>query len=120
MNVSESINQNTWYQLNAKVSENQVTANLNDNEGILIESMEITEEISINELVILITDNTDRVVVFKDLKVETFDRQNQLVENKEETETPDSVPIAPFIALLLLLVITFSSLICTINKRPKD
>jgi hypothetical protein len=120
MNVSESVNQNTWYQLTAKVSENQVTANLNDNEGALIESMEITEEININELVILITDNTDRVVVFKDLKVETLDRQNQIAENKEETKTPDRVLIAPFIALLLLLIITFISLTCITHKSAKD
>ena len=44
LNASESISENTWYKIKAKLSDNEIYAQLFDAEGVLLDSMSITND----------------------------------------------------------------------------
>jgi hypothetical protein len=120
MNASTNIRENTWYKVSARVSEDEITADLHDGNGTLLESMTIAnDEIDINELVILIANNTDRAVVFKDLKVETLNNTVQppadLEGNKKAAN--GSELLAPYINLAIFLVATFAAVVYVKKRR---
>jgi hypothetical protein len=123
MNASANIKEGTWYKVSARISENEITANLHDANGTLLESMTITHDgIDINELVILIANNTDRAVAFKDLKVETLNETTQPPEIPEGAEgdkkaANDSELLAPYVNLAILLVATFAAVVYVTKRR---
>jgi hypothetical protein len=116
MNTAEKITKNIWYKVTANISDTGITANLCDTNGTLIESM-LTSYGSIknNEIVMLIANNVDSAVVFKDLKVEALDSNSQLPKGNEKT-TAYSELIFPYIGLLIILFITFV-VVAHIKKR---
>jgi hypothetical protein len=123
MNASTNIKENTWYKVAARISEDEITANLHDVDGTLLESMTIThDEIDISELVILITNNTDRAVAFKDLKVETLNNPTQPPEDSEDPEGDEKAAdgselLAPYVNLAILLVATFAAVVYVKKRR---
>jgi hypothetical protein len=52
MNTSACIRDNTWYKVVARISDDEITAELHDTNGTLMESIATTEAINVNELVI--------------------------------------------------------------------
>ncbi len=119
MNASTNIKEDTWYKVAARISEDVITADLQDRNGTLIESMTIThDEIDVSELLVLITNNTDRAVAFKSLKVETLNNTVQHPEGAEgdEKAANGSKLLAPYVNLAILLVATFAAVIY-VNKR---
>jgi hypothetical protein len=120
MNASTNIKEDTWYKVSARISEDGVTANLHDENGTIVESMTIANDgIDIDELVILIANNTDRAVVFKDLKVETLNNTVQPPEDTEsEKEAADgSELLTPYVNLAILLVATFAAVVYVAKRR---
>jgi len=122
MNASTNIREDTWYKVAASISEDEITANLHNMDGTLIESMAIPhDEIDISELVILITNNTDRAVAFKNLKVETLNTPAQPAEDAESPKVDEKAAegselLAPYVNLIILLVAT-SAAVVYIKKR---
>jgi len=85
INTSTHIKENTWYSVVAKISEDEVTAELYDTKGKVIEQTATTNNgVNISKLVILLTNNTDRAVAFKNLNVEPLNQQVQSVKNNEK------------------------------------
>ncbi len=126
MNASANIRDNTWYKVEARISEDEITADLHDENGTLIESMKITHrEIDISELVILIANNTGRAVAFKDLKVETLNEPTQTPETSEDTVATEgdkkaansSDLLAPYVNLTIILFATFAALLYYKKRR---
>jgi len=118
INASAGVRDNIWYRVVAKISEGEITAELHDVNGTLLESMATTDDaISINELVILIANNTDRAVAFKNLKVGTLDQPTQLPEGNKN-ELNEHTLLAPNVAFTILLVVTFAAVVY-VKKRKK-
>jgi hypothetical protein len=112
INASAGVRENNWYKVLAKISEGEVTAEVQDANGTLLERVATTDDTTrTNELVILIANNTDRAVAFKNLKVETLDESAQpLPEGNDKTvKGPDL--IAPYAAVAILLAITVASVV---------
>jgi hypothetical protein len=123
MNASTNIKENTWYKVSARISEDEITADLHDVNGTLMESLTIAhDEIDVSELVILIANNTGRAVAFKDLKVETLNETTQPPETPAGAEgdkkaANDSELLAPYVNLAILLVATFAAVVYVTKRR---
>jgi hypothetical protein len=126
MNASANIREGTWYKVSARISEDEITANLHDVNGTLLESLTIAHDgIDINELVILIANNTDRAVAFKDLKVETLNEPTQPPKAPEDAADAegdkkaanDSEGLAPYVNLAILLAATSAAVVYVTRRR---
>jgi len=112
INASKGIKENTWYKVVAKISEDEVTAEVHDTNGTLLESIATTDDATrTNELVMLIANNTDRAVAFKNLRVETLDEPAQPAPESEEKAAKESDSTAPHAALAILLATTIAALV---------
>jgi hypothetical protein len=118
MNTSACIQENTWYKVVARISEDEITAELHDSNGTLLESIATTgDAANVNELVILLANNTDRAVAFKSLNVETLGSTPQLPESNEKAAT-DSELLAPNVTFAILLATIFAAVVYA-KKRKK-
>ncbi len=120
MNASTNIEEDTWYKVTAKITEDEITANLHDENGALLESVAIAHDsIDINELVILIANNTDRAVAFKNLKVETLNNTVQPPEggDGDEKTANNSELLSLYVDLSILLVATFVGVVYIKRRR---
>jgi hypothetical protein len=119
LNTSACIRENTWYKVAARICENEITAELHDVNGTLLESITTTDAATnVNELVILLANNTDRAVAFKNLNVDTLDYITPAIQTAEdiETEATGSELIVPNVALPVLLV-AFAVIIYTKKRK---
>jgi len=95
MNASTGTRENIWYKVLARMSKDEITAELYGNNGILLKSIATGDDaISISELGILMAYDTDTIIAFKNLKVETLDQQL----------------FAPYIGLTILLAVAVITL----------
>jgi hypothetical protein len=119
MNASTNIKEDTWYKVAARISGDEITADLQDRNGTVIESTAIAhDKVDINELVILIANNTDRAVAFKNLKVETLNNTIQPAEGDKKAEAAnDSELLTPYVNLAILLVATFAAVVYVKRRR---
>jgi hypothetical protein len=120
MNTSACIRENTWYKVVARISEDEITAELHDVNGTLLESIATTDAATnVNELVILIANNTDRAVAFKNLNVETLDQPTPPVQPAEDNKpaATESELLAPHVALIILLVTIFAALVYAKKRK---
>jgi hypothetical protein len=118
MNASAVTTENTWYKVVAKMSEDEVTAELSDVNGTLLENTATRDDaMSINEFGILMTNNTDKVIVFKNLKVETLNQPIQPLEVKENALNEYEL-LSPYINLATLLGAAFAAVVY-VKKRKK-
>jgi hypothetical protein len=113
-NVSQNINDNTWYQTTTTISNNGVTSNLFSANGTLIESTTNNNAVNNSKSVTLITNNQDAAVVFKNLKIESL---NQIQQPHDNEKTTSSTSIILYIALLIMLTATVTSLFCFKRKK---
>ena len=117
MNTSGSIKENEWYKVVAKITENEITAELQDTNGTALENITTTDTTTnVNELVLLLANNTDRAIAFKNLNVETLYQPVQPVE--DDTETTGTELLAPNAALTILLATVFTAAIY-LKKRKR-
>jgi hypothetical protein len=119
MNASTSIRENTWYSIVARMSKDEITAELHDANGTLLESRSIRNDAAdTSELEILLANSTDRAVVFKNLQVETLNQTVQPPENNKNTVNGNALA-APYVDLTILLAIAFVAVIYVIKKRKR-
>ena len=118
MNTTGCIKENTWYKVVAKISEDEITAELHDGNGTLIEHVATTDDdINVSELVILLANNTDRAVAFKNLNVETLNHSAQPAEVDKKT-VPITELLAPNVTFVILLVAIIATGVY-VKKRKK-
>jgi hypothetical protein len=118
MNASTSTKENTWYNVEVKMSNDEITAELHDMNGTLLESTATKDAtINIGEFGILMAHDTDTIIAFKDLKVVTLDQLTQPVEGNQ-------IPVnalefsAPYIGLTTLLAVTVTTVVY-VKKRKR-
>jgi hypothetical protein len=119
INATAGIRENTWYKVVAKISDDEVTAEVHDANGTLLESVAATDDPArTNELVMLIANNTDRAVAFKNLKVQTLDEPAQppLPEDNEKTADKPAL-LVPYVTFVLLLATIFAAVIYKKRKN---
>jgi hypothetical protein len=117
MNTSACVQENAWYKVVARISEDKITAELHDSNGTLLESIATNgDAANVNELVILLANNTERAVAFKSLNVKTISNNPQLPENNEKAET-ESELLAPNVTFAILLATIFAAVVCANKKR---
>jgi hypothetical protein len=101
LNTANSVTENTWYKVQARISEDGITAELYDANGMLLESIANKDgAVKASQLVVLLADNKDRVVAFNNLNVEMLNQTNQPAGEAQ------GIAIG-MLALTILLVITF-------------
>ena len=86
LSLSEVIEQNIWYNFTAKMSTNETTVTLDGLDNIIIENQIAKNETNINELTIILANNKDKVIAFKDLKIELLREENQSSKGMEQTK----------------------------------
>jgi hypothetical protein len=117
INASENIKENTWYKVTASISENDIAANLYNTNGTLVESTITPYDVmNSSEMVMLITNNVDSAVVFKDLKVQPLNNITQPPKSNIRT-TNDSGMFAPYVYLSILLVATFAAAVVYVKEK---
>ena len=112
MNTSNRVTENTWYKIQARISEDEITAELYDANGTLLESI-VNKDGAVNasELVILLVNNKNKAVAFKNLNVEILNQTMQPAEDVQEIATAIGL-----LALTFLLVTIFVAVVH--RKRP--
>jgi hypothetical protein len=116
MNTSGCIKENEWYNIVAKISENEITAELQDTNGTVLENF-TTDATNVNELVILLANNTDRAVAFKNLNVETLNQPAEPTEGDKKAATGNEL-LAPNAAITILLATVFAAVVY-MKKRKR-
>lgn len=121
MNTSACIKENTWYKVEARISEDETTAELYDINGTLLENIAtINDAVNPSELVILIANNTGRAIAFKNLNIETLNQTTPIPQPPEAAKKAATVGelLAPYITIALLLVTVFAAVVY-LKKRKK-
>ena len=117
MNASENIKENAWYNVTENISDNGITANLYNTNGTLIQSMvNPYSATGSNETIMLIANNVDNAVIFKDLTIKALNSTPQPTKSNEKT-TNESGSLFPYIILSILLVATFSIALVYVKKK---
>jgi hypothetical protein len=119
LNTSSYIKDETWYKVVAKISETEVTAELHDANGSVIESIATKPDaLNANELVILLTNNTDRAVAFKNLNIKTLNSTTQPAEKTEKIVNITEV-LVPYSPLTILVGAVFAAVVY-LKKRKTN
>jgi aspartate carbamoyltransferase regulatory subunit len=100
----------------AKISEGEVTAELHDTNGTVIEKIATTNKVNVNELVILLANNTDRAVAFKNLNVEALNHQTQPVEDYEKAVDVIEL-LAPYATFIILVATVFAAAVYAKKRK---
>jgi hypothetical protein len=117
MNASKNIKENTWYNFTASISDNGVTANIYNTNGTLIESLQNPyNAANSNESIMLIANNVNSAVVFKDLTVQALNNTIQPLRSNEKT-TDEIGSLFPYVSLSILLVATLSVTLVYVKKK---
>ena len=123
MNASENVKENVWYNVTESMSDNEITANLYNTNGNLIQSTVTPYNATAsNEMIMFIANNVDNSVIFKDLTVEALNNaSSSAVSNQKST---DESRLLLYVSLSILLVATFSVALAYVKKkrrmRPKN
>ncbi len=118
MNTTAAISENTWYKVVAKISEDEMTAELHDSNGTVIERIATKDDaVNSEELVLLLTKNTDRAVAFKNLSFETLNQTTQPDKTDEKVVTGTEL-IPPYVTFLFLVVTIFAAAVY-VKKRKR-
>jgi hypothetical protein len=119
MNASENIKENVWYHVTESMFDNGITTNLYNTNGTLIESMVTPyNATATNETIMLITNNVDSAVIFKDLKVQALSITTQPAKGNGKT-TYEIGSLFLYVSLSILLVATFSVALVYVKKKRR-
>jgi len=117
INASKSTKENTWYKVAARISEGVVTAELYAENGTLLETMAARDDtVNASESRILIICDTNTVIAFKNLKVETLDQPNQ-PDGGSQIPVNELELSAPYIGLAILLAVAITEIVYTKKRK---
>ncbi len=117
LNASGSISENTWYKMQAKLSETEIYAQLFDAEGALLESLSIRNEAaSIGEIGILVANNTNKAVAFKNLRIETVNQPLQPID-RNTNPTINTETFVPYANWAIVAISALTAIFYTWKKE---
>jgi len=117
MNASENIKENAWYNVQESISDNGINADLYNTNGTLLDSMVTPyNAMTSNETIMLITNNVDSAVIFKNLAVQYLNTTTPPPKSNEKT-TNESTMLILYVGLSILLIATFSVAVIYIKKK---
>jgi len=118
LNASESIKENTWYNVTESITENKITANLFNSNGTLVGNIVSQNDPNTdgNKTIMLITNNLDKAVIFKDLTVQSLNNTTLISQSNEKTSS-ESSRLVPYILLSILLVAIGSAALVYLKKK---
>ena len=117
MNASDNVKENVWYRVTESISGNGITADLYNTNGTVIESMVTPyDEAASNYMVMLITNNVNNAVIFKDLKVQAPSIITKPAKSNGKT-TNEIEPLFFYVSLSILLVATSSVAAFYVKKK---
>jgi hypothetical protein len=112
------VKEDVWYKLEAKVLADQVSIVLRDENATVTDWIGSSDEMAIDKLVLLLANNTDKSVVFKNLRFEPLFETTQTIENIENVSF-DSKPIAISIVFATIFIAIFILAVIQIIKHRK-
>jgi hypothetical protein len=117
MNASENVEQNLWYHVTESISGGEITADLYNTNGTLLENM-VTPNNSncANETIMQIANDVDSTVILKDLTVQALNPAIQPQTSGEKTPSESSTLI-PVIALAVFLIAASSVTLIYVRMR---
>jgi hypothetical protein len=120
LNATEDLEESTWYKVTAIITINEITTNLQNADGTLIQSKTTPyDALGNNEMVLLITNSTDSAVVLKDLKIQTPSNTYQPPENIKRIPS-DKQSSLQNLNIILLLTITFAAAVIYLKKKKSS
>ncbi len=99
INATGSLEPNAWYRVSSSISAKGVITTLEDSNGTLIQSQTIPNNQTNNSVVLLMANNIDSAVVFKDLQIQSL----TTTPHPTETPKPKNVP-SPLTGLLIICI----------------
>jgi hypothetical protein len=115
MNVTMDTQENTWYKVVARISEDEVTTQLYDENGTLLKNFAANgAATNSSESGILMTNAT--VVAFKNLEAETLDHPATPVDNNQ-TSTNGLELWAPYNGLVMLLAVGVAAIAYVTERK---
>jgi hypothetical protein len=118
VNTSAFIKENMWYKVTAKISEKEVTAEVKDTNGKLIERIsKSNKDENVSKLVLLLTNNTDRAIAFKNLSIDSINQPTEEAENKESAA--NGIELLEQYSPFILLISTIVMASVYVNKRKR-
>lgn len=119
MNASQNVLENNWYHVTESISNRAITTNLYNENGTLKESWTTpADAITNNETVMLITNNVDNAVIFKNLTVDLNSVPQPSKSSGEINNAGES--LLPYVVLSILLVATISAAFVYVKKKKKN
>jgi hypothetical protein len=118
LNASAKVKDNTWYKVTAALSANEITAEIRDVNGNLVERMATpSNAANIDEIGILLANNTDRAVAFKNLNVTTQDQSIQPLDGNADSSPSEYAVILPYINWAIVLTSVFVATVYLVKRR---
>jgi len=114
-NVSNYLQDNTWYTVTESISENQISANINNANGTLLASISAPSNESGSQVVLLVTNNVDNAVVLKNVSTQNQNTYPQTTNSKKP-----GVAISllnPYVTLAIFAVAAFTIALVYIKKK---
>jgi hypothetical protein len=118
VNATDNLIENTWYRISSVISMNAMATKLEDANGTVIASKATSYDAGNNSMVLLIANNVDNAVSFKDLNIQTL---NSPIQATESSPKPiiNHDEITFYIIITLLLAGTVSVAAAFYLKKTK-
>jgi hypothetical protein len=119
LNATVNVKENTWYKVTARLSGDEITAEIRDANGNLLERMATRNNVAnITEIGILLANNTDRAIAFKNLKFNTIDHPIQPLD--ENASPPKGIEaLVPYINWAIVLSSALAAAVYIVRRRKK-
>ena len=120
MNASENVEQNLWYHVTESISGSQVTVDLFNTNGTLLENTVTPNNANCaNETIMQIANDVDSAVILKDLTVQTNNPaiQPQTSGEKAISGSRSLITLIPYIALAVFLIAASSAMLVHVRRR---
>jgi hypothetical protein len=115
LNASDNIKANSWYYVTQTMFNNRITTQIRDENGTMIETISTPS----NTLALLVANNMDNAVIFKNLQYSSIDSQPQKSQSSPLSDPPASTLSDEwflFIVLVTLLAVSGISLALAYSK----
>ncbi len=119
VNATDSLVQNTWYSISSVISMNAIATKLEDANGTVIASKATSYADGNNSLVLLITNNVDNAVSFKDLSIQTISSPIQATESSPKPTIYQNGTTFSLLLILLLVAVTIAVSAALYLKKAK-
>ena len=118
VNATDHLIENTWYRISSVISMNAMATKLEDANGTVIASKATSYDAGNNSMILLIANNVDNAVSFKDLNIQTLNTPIQATESSPKP-TINHDEITFYIILTLFLASTIAIAAAFYLKKTK-